>query len=235
MKKLFAFIVMLPFIFGVNGCMDCVDGSGHITTETRQIKPFRKIELKIPAFVEVGEVSKTLIRINAQENILKLITTKVVGEKLVIDASRCIGSAEEIQIAVFTPSLEELQVKGSGIIKTKHPIVADKLKLEVKGSGKIFADTYANDVVAAIKGSAEIVVNGTTVKQKIKIEGSGYYNAMGLKAYETKINITGSGKAEVSSLNVLDVKIEGSGEVVYSGDPKISTKIEGSGTVYKMR
>ena len=235
MKKLLPLLIFIFPLFFITGCFNCIDGTGHIGTENREIKKFTKLELDIPADVEIGISSKTVLRIHAQQNVSGAITTEVKGDKLVISSSRCLGDIEPVRINIFTEDIEEIEINSSGTVKTKHPITLDKIKLEVEGSGEIFADVYANVVTTEIEGSGNIVVNGTTSSQKIKIEGSGSYKAFGLRSYDAKVKIEGSGDAEISVSNFLNAIIEGSGSVIYSGTPKVTSKVSGSGSVTKMQ
>jgi hypothetical protein len=195
---------------------------------------FKKLELEINAHVDVGVTSKTTMQIHAQKNIADIITTEVRGDKLVISSSRCFSNTEAIHIKVFTTELEGIKVEGVGTVRTMNPIIVDEIEFEVEGSGEIFADVYANSVKSEIEGSGEIVVNGTTSSQKVKIEGSGTYQAIGLRANDSKVKIEGSGKAQISSIDILNIVINGSGSLIYSGNPSISSEISGSGTVSKI-
>jgi len=238
MKKillpLFSSLVLVWMIL-LSGCTaDCIDGQGKIVSYTRHPDSFTEIELNIEADVEIGIASKTVMQIHAQPNVMKAITTEVRGGKLIIDASSCLGNTEPIQIKVFTNELTEIEVNGSGMVKTMNPVYVGDIEIEVSGSGKIFADVHANETNVDIGGSGEVIINGSTNKQNIEISGSGVYLGLGLRCNETKIEMSGSGKAEVSTLNKLKVDISGSGEVIYAGNPKIKSEISGSGKLTKM-
>ncbi len=238
MKKillpLFSSLVLVWMVL-LSGCsLDCVDGQGKIVSYTRHPDSFTEIELNINADVEIGIALKTVMQIHAQPNVMKAITTKVSGGKLIIDASPCLGNTEPIQIKIFTPELTKIAVNGSGMVKTMNPVYVGDIDLEVSGSGKLFADVHSNETNVDISGSGEVIINGSSNSQNIKISGSGNYMGLGLRTNESSIEITGSGKAEVSTLNMLKVDISGSGEVVYAGTPKIKSEISGSGKLTKM-
>jgi predicted small secreted protein len=227
-------VIVMSVVLVLTGCQNCIDGQGNIETQTRSIDSFSKLEVNINADIEIGVTSKNTMQIHAQKNVIDAITTKVKGDKLIIDASPCLGNTEPVQIKLFTTRLEEIEMNGSGMVKTLHPVTTGDIELELNGSGKLFADVYANKVEVELNGSGEIIVNGTTNKQKVEIEGSGNYRALGLRAFETEAKIEGSGIAHISSLNKLNIKITGSGEVIYSGNPELKTKITGSGKATKM-
>ena len=228
------FALTLLAVIGLSGCQDCIEGQGKIVNVTRETEPFSEIVVNINADVEIGVTSKNTMQIHAQQNIIDAITTKIKGDKLIIGASPCLGKTEPILIKVFTTKLTSIELNSAGMVKTMHPVTVGNIELKLKGSGKLFTDVYANSVEAELEGSGEMIVNGTTNKQDVEIEGSGNYRALGLRAFETRVEVEGSGKAHISSLNTLNIKIEGSGEVIYSGNPELKTKITGSGRVTKM-
>jgi len=237
MKKiLFPFIMVtaLWWITLLTGCNSCVDGTGHVENQTRTVAPFSEIVLNINADVVVEVVAKTTMQIHAQRNILDLITTRVKGKKLIIDASQCLGNTDPILIKVFTPNLYKLTVNGSGMIKTANPVTLGEMSLSMSGSGKIYADIHANIVNTKLSGSGDIIVNGSANKQNIDLKGSGNFKGLGMRTNSVEVDLSGSGKVAVSATNKLVVKLSGSGEVVYAGDPKGKTEVIGSGKVTKM-
>jgi len=238
MKKKYFIAVSFLMIFYVivfSGCRQCIDGRGGIIPQSRKIEKFSEIVLNINADVEVGISSKTVMQIHAQSNVADAITTKVKGDKLIIDAAPCLGNVEPVHIKVFTTELTGIIVNGSGMVKTINPVVVGDIELDLNGSGQIFADIYTNRIDVDLNGSGQIIVNGTSNKQKVEISGSGSYKGLGLRADESRVELSGSGKAEVSSLNSLAVDVEGSGEVFYSGDPRLKSKVTGSGNVTKLK
>ena len=59
-------------------------------------------------------------------------------------------------------------------------------------------------------------------------------NAFGLTTKTADIEISGSGKCEVSVSDKLEAKLSGSGRVRYKGNPVVSTNISGSGSVVQV-
>ncbi len=238
MKKIVIYATMLFTALGITlltSCNSCIDGAGHVENQTRNMAPFTEIVLNINADVIVDLASKTTMQIHAQQNVLEAITTRVKRGKLIIDASPCLGKTDPILIKVFTPNIKKLTLNGSGMIKTANPMTLGKMQIDVSGSGKIFADIHANVVKTDISGSGEVIVNGSANEQEIEVMGSGSFMGLGMRTNKAVVELSGSGKVEVSAANRLTVEVAGSGEVVYAGNPKVKTEITGSGTVMKMK
>ncbi len=234
MKYILRIAVVILFASGLFSCSECIKGKGHPVSETRKIGDFDKIVLNFNADVSVDVVPKTTMQIHGQKNILKYVKTKVKNNTLYITSNKCFVDIDPVTINVFTPALNEVTVNGGGSVNIRHPVVLDKIVLEINGNGKIFADMYSNTVDATINGSGEIVANGTSHNQNVNIEGPGIYQASGLRTDNSLIKINGPGKAEVSSLNSLKVEINGNGSVKYFGNPEIKSEISGDGTLSKI-
>ena len=126
----------------------------------------------------------------------------------------------------------ELILGGSGDINLKAN--AEKIKIDLEGSGKIEGDIKAQYLEALIDGSGDIELKGLSKEFIGTVEGSGSIDAYDLKSLKTKILISGSGDAKVYVTEEFTGTIEGSGDIKYKGNPK-SEKINdhGSGTVSK--
>jgi len=133
------------------------------------------------------------------------------------------------------PTIERLEVSGSGDMFGQDVFDVENIHLEVDGSGSIdIAIDDATDVDARIDGSGKIKLEGVTNYLGSKISGSGDLEAYDLEANIGNIKITGSGDAEVTVYDELDVKIAGSGDVYYKGNPIINVDITGSGELKNM-
>ncbi len=237
MRKLFFVVVMVfmaLWMTVLTGCNSCIDGTGHVVNQTRNMPAFTEIVVNINADVVVDVASKTTMQLHAQQNVLDAITTRVKGKKLIIDASPCLGQTDPVLIKVFTPDIQRLTLNGSGMIKTANPLTLGEMRLKLSGSGKIFADVHVNVVKSQLDGSGDIIVNGSANKQEVAVNGSGNFKGLGIRSNSAKVKLSGSGKVEVSAINKLVVALTGSGEVVYSGNPKVKTEVVGSGKVTKM-
>ena len=226
-------VVMLMLL--VSSCnMDCMEGRGDLKTETRVLKSFSKIKLGLDARVIVTKDSVQSIRIEAQPNILQILTTEISGGELNISSDECITDYKTITVYISIPNLEGVDVNGSGTIETRGTFMPEKIDLTINGSGTINATLSANEAYAQIRGSGNINLNGSARKFDIDIAGSGDVNAQDMPAQNCNVDVKGSGNCKVFAITKLDVNVAGSGNVYYKGKPDISNSIAGSGKLEKM-
>ena len=174
--------------------------------------------------------------IEAEDNILPVISTSVKNGVLIIDMSgRCIRNTKPINIYVSMKEVIKLSVSGSGNITGKNQIISDDLEVRVSGSGKSNLRVSAKQLKSFISGSGSAHFTGTAVSHTVEISGSGDIKAYGLKTETSTIEISGSGKSDVYVSKELNVKISGFGTVNYKGNPaRVNQEISGSGKLKKV-
>lgn len=234
------FLALLSLII-LSSCekdyIDVVKGSGPVIAETRKTASFNMINLSIPADVFVTQGNSERIVIEAQENVMDVINTDVRGGEVNIRFANgvVVKRFEPIKIFITTRNIKELRVSGSGNIYNNSPIFTDELYITVSGSGNVDLQDIDSPIVESnISGSGQIYLSGFCADQYAQISGSGSIHAFGLLSESTNIDISGSGKTEVSVSNYLSVRISGSGNVYYKGRPSLVTRISGSGGVYSV-
>jgi len=212
-----------------------IKGEGPVIENNRTLANFNKIENAVGAHVFISKNAKQLdVKIKGQQNILDVLTTKVIGNKLVISFSKHVYNHERIEIFISIPEVEGLEVTGSGKIVVKDAFEAEKLYLTISGSGDIEGSVSGKNLSGEINGSGNIDVDGMANQAKLQINGSG--NMKLNKAIRfADVEINGSGYIKLEPIEKLDVDINGSGTVEYVGNPKqVEQEVNGSGKIKKV-
>ncbi len=190
-------------------------GSGQLTTESRPVSGFTKVELSGTGELAIEKTGTESLSISAEDNILPLLTSEVAGDTLTLGTkpNSSIVPTKPITYSLTVKDLTGLAVSGSGSVRVSN-VTTTSLSIKISGSGAIAADGNVND-------------------QDLEISGSGHYLADGLTSKAVKARISGSGTASVAAADVLDVEISGSGSLTYSGNPQVTQEISGSGKLIK--
>jgi hypothetical protein len=191
------------------------DGSGDVTSESRDVKGFDEVELAGVGNLSIRQTGKESLTVEAEEDVLPKIGTEVVNGRLIISPkpNTTIKTTERINYELTVKDLHALEVSGSGDVAAEG-IGTDKLEINISGSG-------------AIK------ISGRSDSQEVDISGSGDYRAKDLQSREAKIEVSGSGSAIVNVSEALDTKASGAGSVEYIGDPTVEKDVSGAGSVSK--
>ena len=189
-----------------------VEGSGNVITESREVSDFNEIVLGGTGRVIVEVTGTESLTIEAEDNIMPLLETRVRNGRLRLDTSGSISPTVEIVYTITAETLDGLVISGSGVAEAEA----------VDGT----------DFRADISGSGNVEVEGTlSGLLSVSISGSGDFGGESLTAPEGRVDVSGSGNAVVNVTDDLEVSVSGSGEVEYLGEPNVESSVSGSGTV----
>ncbi len=208
-------------------------GSGSVKTETREVSNFNKVNLAGSGDLTIQLGEKEALTIEAEDNILPLLTSEVRGDtlELGVKPGTSINPTKPIRYNLTVKNLTSTALLGSGSISASG-LSADQFNASLIGSGDYrLQNVNFKKLIANIAGSGNMTMDGTADSQEVTIPGSGEYQAKDLKSQSADVNIAGSGTATVWPSQSLDVNILGSGTVEYYGSPKVTQKIGGSGNV----
>jgi hypothetical protein len=201
-----------------------ISGSGNIITQNRNVSQFDGVRASGSIDIEVVNDQTHSIRVEADDNIMPYIITKV--EDGILDVHlkpNFMYHNINAKVYVTAPSLTKLTVSGSGSITAKDTLAnAAQIDFKVSGSGDVTAIVDAPSINAEIGGSGTITLSGKT-KDFIKCKN--------LLSENTTAGITGSGTAHVFASVHLLAKVTGSGDIYYSGQPSVEIHKTGSGTI----
>jgi len=233
MKKLSLLFLLSTFLIGC-GYMRCIHGSGRVISDTRDVAEFSSISVGGSANLYITQGPTQSLRIEAEDNILPYLRTKVKGRTLEIENKRCIQNHRPINIYATMQDVRELEILGSGKIIAETKITTNKLDINISGSGKADLEVDAEKLRARISGSGDLAFSGKANNFDVIVSGSGNIRARNLETNNSSITVSGSSDCIVSVKDELDVNISGSGRVEYYGEPlKIHSNVSGSGKLIK--
>ena len=215
MRRLLVFSASLLMLsLAVGACAIVGErGSGIMATETRDVSGFDEIDLSVSGTVLIAVTGTESLTVEAEDNILPLLTTEVRNGRLELGTKQNISPTREIVYTITVVSLEALAVSGSGSV-TATDIDASGFDVKISGSGTVTPE-------------------GVSESLDLSISGSGVFEGDGLVSATATVSVSGSGNAVVNVTDDLDVKVSGSGNVEYLGDPGVSVSTSGSGDVSK--
>ncbi|MFZ0013108.1 MAG: head GIN domain-containing protein [Acidimicrobiia bacterium] len=208
-----------------------VRGDGNFTSEPRQVADFIGVDLAGVGRVEIEIGDPASLTIEAEDNLLPLLTSDVSDGVLVLGTTENVNPTGDIVYSVTMPDVETLEVSGSGQIEVAG-VSSDTVDLAVSGSGSVSLDDVTFERIGVdVGGSGSVTVSGTTTDLEVSISGSGSLDAEDLTADSARVEISGSGSVVVDVRENLSVDVSGSGSVEYLGSPTVESDISGSGSV----
>ncbi|HJY27202.1 MAG TPA: head GIN domain-containing protein [Pyrinomonadaceae bacterium] len=213
MKKLALLFLLFPLL--VAGCHHGmraeVKGSGNRVVQKRSVTPFTSISTEGAFSIEVTCQKDPGLEVEADDNVLSLITTEVSNNVLRLRSAKNYSSSEPVKFRISVPNLEGLSVEGAGKIDIKD-LNNDKFEIDAEGA-------------------PAISVSGKTKVIDIDTSGAGKIDTHNLHAARAVVDSKGVAQIDLDVADQLDVKISGASAVYYRGDPKVNKTINGPGRV----
>jgi len=197
---------------GVVFSMDQVEGSGKVTSETRSVPDFKKIQDdgSVNVYVKVGPA--TSIKIEGDDNLLPLIKTKVKDGTLIISNKKSLHSNKKLLVTVTAPFIEAIDLDGAGNV-TVHNLDCPHAHLTLDGAGNLTVTGKADTLETTLDGAGNMMLGG-------------------LMAKNAKANLNGAGNVDLSASDSLDATLDGVGNLTCHGHPKeVHKSVDGVGRI----
>jgi hypothetical protein len=217
MKK-FKLISALIVLMSVAGCHhgmfdSGVAGSGNRQKQKRDVSSFTSISTEGAYEIDIVCQQPVGVEIEADDNILPLISMVVSNNVLHIENSRGYSVSQSVKLKISVPTLEGISIDGAG-------------RVEVSGLKNEKFEIDAN-------GAPTIRVSGETKLLEIDANGAGNIDTHNLRASKAVVDSKGVSKVDVRAADQLDVTVSGPSHVTYVGDPVVNKTVNGPGSVEK--
>lgn len=202
----FAFLVLLMSSCHYVG----VQGNGHITTETRTIQNFTRVQAD-GAFEVIWTPGPAALSVTTDSNLMEYIHARVSGDRLLIDWQKPLRATRGIKVNISSPQLTHVGLNGA---------------VRLVASGLTGTEFYLE-----ANGASRVALSGSVNAMQAEMNGASRLDAESLVTHAMDLTIAGAGRADVNVTDALKVDISGAGKVTYTGNPTIKKDISGAGSV----
>jgi len=215
----------------LSGCYyfgHCLDGSGPVINEQREIEDFTGIVNTGSFDLFVTRADDFSVEVRAQANLLPVIETYVSGYTLIvqIEDGVCIRSNSNVEVHVTLPETELLRLTGSGRVFAD---VIESVEAEVSnsGSGRMEIDSMmAESGLLNNSGSGSVAVSYLYMNEADFVQsGSGAIlcgTLSGTREVDMKHSSSGRITAMIVEGVVLDAVLSGSGRLELAGAVEVA-------------
>lgn len=233
--KSYLILLFLSFTLAASAQkLETITGNGSIKKEKRDASgSFDEIGVSGRYKVILKQGSTSSIEVEADENLLPYIETKIEGSELHVNSKKGYGvkSSNPIIVYVTLPKLSSLASSGSSSFSGEGAIKGDKLEIALSGKAEMDLALSYSSLELGISGSGNVKLSGSADKAEVNISGSADFAAPDLKSQNMEINISGNGNAQVNVAKKLEIAISGNGKVKYKGGATVDQSVAGNGRV----
>ncbi|HEV7698706.1 MAG TPA: head GIN domain-containing protein [Pyrinomonadaceae bacterium] len=178
-----------------------VKGSGNVVKERRDSSGFHAIEVGNAIQVEITAQKDFNVEVEADDNIVPLIKTEVIGGVLKITCEKShISTSSPMRVRISAPDIDALESSGASNITIAG----------IKNTG-ISVDS---------SGASKVKIDGETSKLTVELSGASKFDATSLTAENGIVDVSGASNASVNVTGSLRADASGASRVSYAGSPR---------------
>lgn len=209
---------------------DGIDGNGDVRTEKRDVKgDFTKIEAKRGLNVEVEQSNSYFVEVEADENLLEHITTKVENGTLIITTDENIDEYEAKTIRVKMPTITSLETTSGASLTGQNTFLGANLNAKSSSGSEIDIEVEIDTIDCETSSGSSITIKGKSLTLTTSASSGSEIDARNLMANEITSESTSGSSTEVYPIEILKAKASSGGSINYIHSPKTITKEESSG------
>jgi hypothetical protein len=229
-KIIIAAIVALLFSSCGNSIFNGIKGNGNVQTEKRTIaEKFTKISVSRGIDVIVEQASDVFIEVEADQNLLHHITTKVENGTLIISSDENIYSAESETVHVKVPVIDGLETTSGSNIKSKSIIKGTNITIKSSSGSEIEVALEYDSISSESTSGSSINLSGKALKSTSESSSGSTIDTSNLLANDVVAQATSGSSTETHPLVSLNAKASSGASINYDGEPKRISKEETSG------
>jgi hypothetical protein len=210
-----------------------LDGNGNVKTETRNItETFKKIEVSRGIDVIVEEAATLTIEVEADENLIKHITTVVENGTLKISADQNIDYAKKETVTIKMPmnnTIDAIETTSGSTFRTKNTLRGNNLSVKSSSGSELTADLEYEKVHAESTSGSDLTLSGKALQLESASSSGSQINADKLLANDVNAQATSGSSTDVHALVKIDGKASSGASIDFDGKPKTVKKEESSG------
>lgn len=212
----------------------CLKGNGNVVIVDREVGLFNKVVVKGAFEVIIIKSNERHIKIEADENLIKNISTDVKSGELIISNNQSICGAKELKLTISTPDLNAINCSGASNVRVKDKFETEKFEIKSSGASEIHANIDTKLLISKYSGASNIILKGNADTHAIESTGASSLKATELEVNQCAVDSKGASDLKINVVKDLAVTSSGASEVKYMGDPKISRSIKGASNISKL-
>ena len=235
LKKYVILALFICVIIAVSGCTLNGWGSGNVINETKNVKGVKQVSLEGFGNIVLQQGNQESLRIEAEDNIMPHIQSKVDGDKLTITYDTNTPTpTKDVTYYLTVKDLNSISISGAGKIQSNN-FKTNTLDIILTGAGEgNLNGLNVKKLTVNMSGAGKLILSGKATEQTVNISGAGDYQARELESKTATITIGGAGSSIVNVTDLLNAVISGVGDIEYTGNPKVNKQISGTGNIQKI-
>jgi hypothetical protein len=224
-KILVKFIIPLLIAILFSSCnldfsISGVKGNGHVVTQERLSNVvFTTIDASEGLDVYLTKSTSTAVKVQADDNIQKLIITEIKDGVLYIHTSDAIGKSNAKKVLVNFTQLNEINSSSGADIHTTNFIMSDNIVVHASSGSDQNLSIKATNINCSASSGADIELKGNTVNITTDASSGANINAGKLVANNCMSNASSGADINLNCKQSINAVASSSADISYLGNP----------------
>lgn len=223
-------LVILTAIFFSSCRNSGINGSGEIITQERiQTKEFTKVEVNQGIHLVVEQSDEKSVVVEADDNIVEHITTRVENGTLIIEANEGFNTETTPEVIVKMPIIAALTSNSGANITSNNDLITDHIEVSSTSGSEINITVEADFIHVESTSGSSITVSGKALKLETTSTSGSEINADRLISNEVYAETESGSSTSVDPILKLEAHASSGSSIQYKTTPKALSKEESSG------
>ncbi len=238
MKRRFLMPVLGIFSVLCTSCIGfgpSIKGNGKVVEENRQMGSFDGIRVSRGMDVYISQDSVQKVVVEADENLMDVIQTRVEDNNLVITVTENIRDAKAKKVHITVKNLNEISAMAGSNVFTEETLRFDNVKLSSMAGSNLKLDLVTKSLLARAAAGSNILLRGLSKNAECKAMAGSNIRAQDFKVYKGTARANSGSNIWMTVDNEIDANASSGGNVYYFGNPATTNVKNSSGgnTIHK--
>jgi hypothetical protein len=208
-----------------------ITGSGHVTTENRNIQSeFKSIEAGKGLDIVLEQSNNTSVTVVADDNLQKHITTKVENGVLIISSDyNSYRNVKMKKVLVQMPFIEGVKIKSGAKLNSRNTIKSPSIAVESSSGASITISIESEKAICEASSGSTITINGKAINLETASSSGSTIDAEKLLSNDIRASASSGSNNDVNPLVSLKADASSGGNIHYHNIPKNLNKKSSSG------
>jgi hypothetical protein len=222
-------------------CTSCIGfgpsikGNGKVVKEERRVSNFAGIRVSAGMNVYISQDSVQKVVVEADENLLEAIETRIEDNNLIITVTENIREAKSKKVLVSVHDLNEISAIAGSIVFIEDAFRSEDLKVSSVAGSSLNLNLITNSLVAKAVAGSNILLKGISDKAELKATAGANIKAKDLKAQTGIAKANSGSNIWLTVVNEIDANANTGGNIYFYGNPatKYVKNSSGGNTIHR--
>jgi len=216
------------------GVFSNIKGSGNVIRETRKLEVFHAIEAGGAFHITLKQGQQQQLIVEADDNIVPIIVTKVHGGVLKISQKEGTVNAKKLNIFITVANIDNIDISGACQIKSDDFFKSNHMEIECSGAAMTDMKLLSKELDLDCSGAGKVTLEGEAKTMEIEASGASKVDCDKLNSEVVSVNASGASKVSFVANKLIEIDASGASKVVYqTTNAKVKSETSGAADVIR--